>query len=128
MSKWQRRLSQVHKSLVLIDVCFFFLIEGVFDRIYLKSSANFFISNLQLIPSPDPQFVAMSLICCRDCTCTVKTTVGWVSSILDTIRVSIMRILHFMDASRVWVFDYYCFRYHSGLYIMQEPSYLGPTP
>lgn len=70
---------------------FFFFIERVFDRIYLNNSVNFFLSDqILLIPSPDPQAVAMSLICCRDYTCTVEITVGWVSSILDTIRVSII--------------------------------------
>ena len=54
----------------------------------------------------------------------VQTNVGLAYSFVDTIRTSIVRIPLFFDTSRV-CHNIFCFRYHLGLYTMQEPSYLG---
>ena len=77
-------------------------------------------------------FETLCLVACK----MVITSVGLVSSFLDTIRVSIMTIFTLFDTSRVRVLDdflyyytFFCFflfwRYYSGLQTMQESSFQG---
>lgn len=44
----------------------------------------------------------------------------------DITRIHIMRTLHFVDTSRVWVLeDFFLFRYHLSLDVIQNNIYLG---
>ena len=56
----------------------------------------------------------------------VVTSVGLVSSSFHTIQVSIVKISQFLlPVGYGYSLTIFCFQYHSGLYTMQEPSYLG---
>ena len=58
----------------------------------------------------------------------VLISVGLVLPSNDAIQVYVMRILHFLDTKEgTGTSEYICFWYHTALYTIQKPSYIGKT-